>query len=730
MSEDNAICANSQPPTGETGQPIPLHHRAISGPPSSNPREAATWWIERGFSPIPVPTRCKSPGAKKWQELRVNAANAPEYFDGQPQNIGILLGHNNAADCDLDSREAVEIAPQYLPTTGLTFGRRSKPRSHWLYRSAGLKTERFTDPLENTTILELRGLKNDGSIGLQTVVPPGVHVTGETIEFAEHGSPAEVPPAVLRAAASKVAAGALLARHWPAHGRHSSMLALAGILARANWPIEETKKFCRVMYSAVPTHDRAATDRSDLEVSSTYEKRFTEEITGFPTLANLIDRCVVTTALEWLGIKSEAADWRKGLITTTNGVPRPILANACIALRLAPEWAGVLAFDEFSHRTVVRKSTPWGRDRGTWADEDDIRTAEWLQHRGVLVSSNVTAEAVDAVSRESRFHPVRTYLESITWDNLPRVDRWLSIYLGVEDTMYASAVGRCWLISAVARIFQPGAQADATLVLEGDQGTRKSSALRVLASDQWFTDTLSKLGSKDAREELQGIWIAEYSDLDRIKGAALERVKSFLTSRADHYRKSYGHRAETYPRSCVFAASTNDLDYLTDETGGRRFWPVRCGEIAIEALAGDRDQLWGEAYALFCQGKPWWLDNRELEDLAAVQQEGRYSEGVWDDLITEWIAPEIPSTSCPIRYLQRRPHDLSEELPWFGSTPDKVNATDCLVHAVGKNPADIRSSDATAVGRYFRHMGWKQSQEGSGPHRGKRYFLRPAKKTK
>jgi hypothetical protein len=171
-------------------------------------------------------------------------------------------------------------------------------------------------------------------------------------------------------------------------------------------------------------------------------------------------------------------DWRMRLICrqTRNGEPQPfpVLANAIIAFRHAPEWEGVLGFNEFSLQVVTLQPTPWGKPVGSsWTDVDDSLTTEWLQREGgILVTSNMVAEAVQTVAREHSFHPVRQYLANLVWDDVPRIGNWLVIYLGCADSEFGRAVGSRWLISAVARIFLPGCQVDYVLLLEGPQGSR------------------------------------------------------------------------------------------------------------------------------------------------------------------------------------------------------------------------------------------------------------------
>ena len=282
--------------------------------------------------------------------------------------------------------------------------------------------------------------------------------------------------------------------------------------------------------------------------------------------------------------------WKKDLLrskppmNTTEGRILPVLANAIAAFRHAPEWGGVLAFNEFGFGTVVLKPAPWGVvPKGEWTDHEDRLAAEWLQRQGILVSVDVAGQAVQTAARDHPFHPVKAYLQGLHWDGVERLDRWLSTYLGADDTDYSRAVGSRWLISAVARIFQPGAKADCCLILEGPQGIRKSTALRTIAGE-YFTDELADLGSKDAAMQTRGVWIIELSELDNLSHAEVARIKAFMSRTTDRFRPPYGMRLVESPRQCVFAGTVNHGTYLRDETGGRRFWPVVCGRIDVEGL--------------------------------------------------------------------------------------------------------------------------------------------------
>jgi predicted P-loop ATPase len=207
--------------------------------------------------------------------------------------------------------------------------------------------------------------------------------------------------------------------------------------------------------------------------------------------------------------------WSSGSNNSSRRSVRPILANAITALRVAPEWQGVLAYDEFRNNVVTLKPTPWGALlKDGWTDQEDRLTAEWLQRRCIFVSVEIASQAVQTVAAQRRIHPVRQYLDRLEWGGRPRLDRWLSTYLGVEESSYSYGVGVRWMLSAVARIYRPGAKADCCLILEGPQGIKKSTALRTLA-DGYFTDELANLGSKDAAMQIRGVWIVEIWELDK-----------------------------------------------------------------------------------------------------------------------------------------------------------------------------------------------------------------------
>ena len=390
------------------------------------------------------------------------------------------------------------------------------------------------------------------------------------------------------------------------------------------------------------------------------------------------------------------ASWRDLLLRgharkgSEKGPILSVLANAITALRNAPEWNGVLAFNEFSLGTVALKPAPWdGAVTGAeWTDHEDRLTADWLQHTGIMVPVETAGQAVQAVARDRCFHPVREYLDSLKWDGTKRIDTWLSLYLGAEASDYTGAVGKRWLVSAVARIYQPGSKADCCLILEGEQGLKKSTAIKTIAGE-WFTDEIAELGTKDASLQTRGTWVIELAELDSMTKGEVSKIKAFMSRSTDRFRPPYGKRLIESPRQCIFAGSVNHSTYLRDETGGRRFWPVACTRILIDELARDRDQLWAEAVACYRGGAVWWLDSVELNKEAEQEQAARYEGDVWDPLILEWARNRVSSGS------------------------DSVSVGEVLDLCLGKKRDQWTRADQMRVGRCLLANRWERYRDRS-----------------
>ena len=420
--------------------------------------------------------------------------------------------------------------------------------------------------------------------------------------------------------------------------------------------------------------------------------------------------------------------WFGLLLRNEYDMPHVHEENIALVLSNAPEWAGVIGYDEFAMRIMILQQPPWDDAAPlprAWQDNDDTRTACWFQRQGLNVAVTTTARAVSQVARAMSYHPVREYLDGLKWDGIPRIETWVTRYLRADDIEINRAFGARWLISAVARIFQPGCQNDHMLILEGTQGAGKSSALKILG-DPWFTDRISEIGSKDSLVELAGVWIIELAELDGMSKAEVGRVKAFLTCKTDKYRPPYGRTTIEVPRQCAFAGTVNHSDYLRDETGGRRFWPVACGVIDVNGLRQDRDQLWAEAVTRYRAGAVWWIraDEVSLHDHARAQQSERTQEDAWGGLIGKWLVVE-----------SKRENYGSELYPNWQMTETvrmtpivDVSVAEVLRGAIGLEPGRWSRADQMRVSAWLNANGWERYRKRDGHSLEWRYrdFLMPA----
>lgn len=407
------------------------------------------------------------------------------------------------------------------------------------------------------------------------------------------------------------------------------------------------------------------------------------------------DRRIKNLRMATMPVNGHAADgWKTMLLTTDKGSPRALLANAIMALRYAPEWKGVLGYDEMSRRTVRLRKGPFG-ELGNWSDVDDIRLAEWLQHQGILVGSKIAFEAVSAVSMEISLHPVRNYLKSLKWDGDERISLLLADYFGAEASALNSAMSAKWMVSAVARVMNPSCQVDTCLVIEGPQGIRKSTGLRELTgNDDWFTDQVSELfSSKDASQDLLGKWIIEIKEIDKLSNHEMGVVKGFMDRRIDHYRPSYGRRSDDFPRHNVFGATTNKREWAVDETGGRRWWSAWCVRVNLSAIIRDRNQLWAEAFTKWQDGLEWWLPD-DMEAVAKEEQRSRLIEDAWHPEIMTFI------------------DEMAEAAPSKFS-PGSVSVQEILLR-LGIKLADFDKGVAARVARCLISDDWERYRESHG----------------
>ncbi|TCH99227.1 virulence-associated E family protein [Roseococcus sp. SYP-B2431] len=306
-----------------------------------------------------------------------------------------------------------------------------------------------------------------------------------------------------------------------------------------------------------------------------------------------------------------------------------------VALRQEAEISGAFRLDQMLRAPVIL--TTDGLRPVTDADVSHLQVH--LQKCGLETLGKDTAhQAVDLRASELAFHPVRDYLGALRWDGQQRVAGWLPNYVRAANTSYSRGIGTMFLVAMVARVMQPGCKADYMMILEGPQGARKSTACSVLGG-QWFSDAMPDIdGGKDAAQHLNGKWLIEIAEMAAMGKAENNRLKHFITRDTERYRPSYGRKEVIEPRQCVFIGTTNQSVYLRDETGGRRFWPVKVGLIDTDALQRDRDQLFAEALHLYRHKAAWWPDGAFEEAHIRPQQEARFESDAWEGAIAAWVA--------------------------------------------------------------------------------------------
>jgi putative DNA primase/helicase len=354
--------------------------------------------------------------------------------------------------------------------------------------------------------------------------------------------------------------------------------------------------------------------------------------------------------------------WRIELLRRDNGEPYGNLANVCTVLRgepdfLLPDGSSVFELNEFTdfpmlHGPACWESAPFPKkeigDGRPVTDDDVSGIAELVQRLGIPASETVVLSAVRRIAIVKKYHPVREFLFDCkeSWDKTPRLDSLLPYYAGIDagetpltekQLKLPRATGARFCIGAAARALQPGTKMDTALILEGIQGIGKSTFFEILFSEEFFSDHISDLGSKDSALEMAGVWGVELSELDAMGRAEVSRIKGFLSRRKDRFRAPYARTVGEHPRGCVFCGTTNENEYLRDATGGRRFWTHRSYLLRLTELKRDRVQLWGEAVARYDAGEKHWLHEADLIDDAAWESRERTVSDPWEDDIREFL---------------------------------------------------------------------------------------------
>ena len=352
------------------------------------------------------------------------------------------------------------------------------------------------------------------------------------------------------------------------------------------------------------------------------------------------------TKLEPMGADELACQLENG----KNGIASSV-ANILTILEYDKRLAGHFWHCDFSSYDFADAGLPWRRSGLAWSDKDDANLRVYLDLNYGIQGKEKISDSLDRVFSNHRRHPIREYLDSLTWDGRERLDTLITDYIGAEDNELNRAMTRKIFTAAVRRVFEPGCKFDYCLILSGGEGIGKSTFLKIMGGD-WFSDSIVTTEGKEGMESLRQAWVIELAELASIKRSDVEQVKNFLSKQEDIYRAAYGKRTNHYPRQCVFFGTTNEVSFLKGDTGNRRFWviPVDASLRKIEGdlferLKADRDQLWAEAMVRYRAGERLYLDAEQEAEARGRQNSYNIDAddpvpGLLDEYLEQLLPPD------------------------------------------------------------------------------------------
>lgn len=361
-------------------------------------------------------------------------------------------------------------------------------------------------------------------------------------------------------------------------------------------------------------------------------------------------------------------DWMKELSVTKRGVYESTINNLVLILKNDPLLHGLGRLNLFSGRKEVEGKLPWKRSVKVWTDADDAALRMYIEKVYNNLTKNNLADAVTNTFNSNSYHPVRSYLESLKWDGVKRVDTIIIDYLGANNTPTNREITRKTLVAAVSRIYEPGCKFDYMTTLVGPQGVGKSTLFQKLGKN-WFSDTLTDIRGKEAYEALDGVWILEMGELNALKKADREAIKSYISKREDTYRKAFDHHVSVNKRQCIFVGTTNEVEFLSDPTGNRRFWIIEINASLRKYSVWEDltpeivDQIWAEAVQIYQSGQEciMRLSDEAAKNMARAQEE-HTAENPYFGTVQRFLETAIPVNWYTLT--------IQEQMTWFSATEE------------------------------------------------------------
>lgn len=341
--------------------------------------------------------------------------------------------------------------------------------------------------------------------------------------------------------------------------------------------------------------------------------------------------------------KEKEIDWTLQLKRNyTDNSVKNSLQNLEIIFLHDPIYKDKIEFDELTQlRTFCREN---------WRDVTENNIKLYLEKvYSMMTSIESINQICSIIADRHSFHPIKEYIECQSWDGIYRIKSIFTDFLGATDNIYTQSVAIISFVGAVARIYQAGVKFDTCTVLVGKQGTGKSKFLsKIAVNPDWFTDGVTTFDGKDFYESIQGKWIIELGEGTAFQKSIKERSKQAIASQQDFYRKPYGRNPEIRKRQCVFFGTTNNYDFLKDETGDRRYYPIDVN-IAKATKNIDKDltnkyvsQIWAEAFQLYKSGQSIYISDPDVLKFAEQEQRKHFDESPLQSDILNFL--EIPIT--------------------------------------------------------------------------------------
>lgn len=412
-------------------------------------------------------------------------------------------------------------------------------------------------------------------------------------------------------------------------------------------------------------------------------------------------------------------EWLKEMDIDRQGKYVNTINNVALILDNDPNLKGCFGKDEFGGKKMVLRNLPWRKAHlYPYVKDTDLQfLCKYLEKIYGITGKGCIVDGFDTHIELKAFHPVKDYLSTLKWDGEPRLETLFVDYLGAEDTEYTRAATRKTFVAGVARIKVPGIKFDTMTVLIGDQGVGKSTLLNKMGKS-WFSDSFGDVRTKEAAEQIQGVWLMEVGEMAAMNKADVDAIKLFLAKQDDSYRPAFGREVITRKREGIIIGSGNENQFLRDKTGNRRFWPILCriGFNTKNIFKGELpewyvDQVWAEAQELWDAGETLYMDEKN-EETARIIQANHEIVDEREGLIAEYLDMPVPDNWNSMDMYQRKNYVSewkSDELPEANTLlRQRISAAEVWVELFGGHVRDMTSANTKPIHAVLKRIkGWK-----------------------